>query len=65
MPNYSYSAMQPVYDKVVEALDNIDPVGDPEVAHSTADDLLLACVPHEVADAYQRLVQRSPWWACA
>lgn len=50
---------------VAADLDRIDPTGDPERAHSLADDLLLAAVPPEVRAAYQRLVARSPWWAGA
>jgi hypothetical protein len=39
--------------------------GDPEDFHSEADEILLAYVPVEVADAYRRLQERCAWWACA
>lgn len=38
---------------------------DPERAHGLADDVLLSCVPAEVRDAYERLVERCGWWATA
>lgn len=50
--------------EAVARLDAIVP-GDPESAHDEADDVLLALVPPEVAEAYRRLVGRSPWWATA
>jgi hypothetical protein len=51
-------------DAAVATLDAIG-VGDPEGAHSEADEILLSLVPAEVAAAYRRLVARSPWWASA
>jgi hypothetical protein len=39
--------------------------GDPEDFHGEADEILLATVPVEVADAYRRLQGRCAWWACA
>jgi hypothetical protein len=50
--------------KVIKALDGID-ASDPEVAHLTADLLVLAMVPKDVYDAYARLQERCPWWAGA
>ncbi len=38
---------------------------DPEHAHGVADDVLLACVPTEVREAYERVVARCGWWAAA
>lgn len=38
---------------------------DPEVAHGLADDVLLAVVPDEVADAYRRVISRAKWRAAA
>lgn len=52
-------------EEAVEALDAIDPKGDPERAHDEADRILLHTVPQEVREAYQRVVSRSPWWATA
>jgi hypothetical protein len=48
----------------VEALDAID-AGDPEAAHSEADAILLAYVPDDIRDAYDRLVARAHFWATA
>lgn len=39
--------------------------GDPEVAHSSADAILLGLVPEEVAAAYYRVVDACAWWATA
>ncbi|QSR25554.1 hypothetical protein CFH99_07950 [Nocardioides aromaticivorans] len=50
--------------RAVAALDAIDG-DDPDGAHSEADQVLLDAVPAEVADAYERLVARCRWWACA
>ena len=47
------------------ALDRIDPLGDPEAAHSEADRIMLEALDPEVAAAYRRLMNRSPWWAAA
>jgi hypothetical protein len=38
---------------------------DPEAAHALADEVLLAAVPREVAEAYERLQGRAAWWATA
>lgn len=46
------------------ALDAIT-AGDPDGDHGEADRILLAVVPVEVSDAYERLVARSKWWATA
>ena len=54
---------QGLSETVVEALDAIDS-SDPEVAHSKADALILALLPENVANAYERLVTRSRWWNC-
>lgn len=35
---------------------------DPEAAHGMADQTLLAYVPKEVADAYERVVERTGAW---
>ena len=51
--------------KAVAELDAIDGPADPERAHDQADEVLLRVVPPEVAEAYRRLVDRSPWWAGA
>src|SRR6058998_1748485 len=48
----------------IKRLDETD-VSDPERAHDEADDILKALVPPEVREAYDRLVARAPWWACA
>ena len=50
---------------VVAAIDAIDPVGDPESAHSELDDLLLSVMPDEIKAAVARLIKRAPWWAAA
>lgn len=50
--------------QAIKALNAIDG-GDPEVAHSQADDILLAYVPEDVRNAYQALVKRCGWWASA
>ena len=34
----------------------------PGMAHSAADEILLACVPEDVRAAYERLVERTRWW---
>lgn len=54
-------------DEAVKALDAIASgmSGDPEVAHSKADDVLLAIAEPEVAAAYQRVVDACKWWATA
>jgi hypothetical protein len=49
---------------ITAALDAI-PGGDPEVAHSMADKILLSAVPADIREAYQRVVERADWWACA
>jgi hypothetical protein len=49
---------------VIEQLDAISGE-DPERAHSAADDVLLSCVPVEVAAAYRRVGERCGWWAAA
>lgn len=48
----------------IAALDAID-VGDPERAHSEADEILAAVAPGAVRDAYFRVSQRAGWWAAA
>ena len=50
-------------EQAVEALDAIT-AGDPEASHGRADDVLLLCVPAEVREAYDRLVEREGgrWW---
>jgi hypothetical protein len=55
-------------EKLVAELDAIYQPGatyDPEGAHGWADEVLLRAVPQEVADAYQRVVERCEWWAHA
>lgn len=51
----------------VERLNRIAAVssGDPEAAHGAADEVLLAMVPAEVRQAYQRVVDACAWWATA
>lgn len=51
--------------KVVEALDAVDSARDGESGHSEADRILLAYVPQEIREAYDRVVERSDFWACA
>jgi hypothetical protein len=51
-------------EEAVAALDALN-ASDAEVAHSAVDDILLELVPPEVKAAYDRLVARAPWWACA
>lgn len=51
-------------EAAIEWLDTID-VTDPEAAHATADDILLALTPPPVAEAYQRLMDRAAWWGTA
>lgn len=46
-------------------LDLIDPTGDPERAHAEAEQILVAALGPEVKAAYDRLVDRAPWWASA
>lgn len=46
---------------VVEDFDAID-AGDPEAAHSRADDLLLSSVAPAIKDAHARLIRRARWW---
>ena len=50
---------------VVAALDAINPIDDPEAAHSEAEKVLLGALGPEVKAAYDRLVARAPWWASA
>lgn len=47
--------------KILEGLSGADP----EISHSTADAVLLAMVPKEVADAYRKVLDRCAWWASA
>lgn len=51
-------------DEAVKELDRIKG-SDPEKAHAEADDILFSVVPKKVADAYQRVVDRSNWWGAA
>lgn len=37
----------------------------PREAHERADEILLAALPDDVREAYEDLVARAPWWACA
>jgi hypothetical protein len=50
-----------------DAVATLDTIGsdDPEGAHCEADNLLLSLVHPDIAAAYERLVQRCRWWACA
>ncbi len=48
----------------ITRLNSIDH-GDPEEAHSEADEIILSLVSIEVAAAYQALVERCAWWATA
>lgn len=56
-------------EEAVAALDAIAPDaptgGDPDGNHGEADKILLAAVHPDVAAAYERLVERSRWWATA
>lgn len=38
-------------------------MGDPEAAHSHADEVLLAYVPTEIREAYEAVQKASRWWA--
>lgn len=51
--------------EAVRLLDAIDAGADPEAAHSLADSYLLEAASEDVARAYMRVMDRSPWWACA
>jgi hypothetical protein len=51
-------------EALVEKLDALDE-SDPEAAHSAADAILLDAVHPAVRAAYERLVERSHWWATA
>lgn len=51
-------------EEAIDLLDTLD-AGDPEGAHSSADDILLSLVGPEVKAAYERVVQRCDWWAYA
>ena len=52
----------------INKLETIDGT-DPEVAHATADDVLLELLtffaPPDVAIAYKRVMDRCDWWATA
>lgn len=48
----------------IKRLDMMD-TSDPEVAHSLADEILLAHVPLAIEEAYRELVIRCNWWAAA
>jgi len=52
----------------VALLDQLD-MREPECAHGEADDILLDWARDnggkEVAKAYDAVVNRAPWWACA
>jgi hypothetical protein len=46
----------------VRALESIN-VDDPELAHQTADGVILRMAPISVQEAYQQLIARAPgWW---
>jgi hypothetical protein len=51
--------------RFVEDLDFLDVETDPEKGHAMADDILLAAVPEQIRLAYQRAIDRAPWWADA
>lgn len=55
---------QEMISAAVATLDAVS-AGDPEMAHVKADQVLLALVPNEVQQAYDRLVERCDWWAFA
>lgn len=40
-------------------------VDNPAWAHARADEILMLALPDEVREAYEDLVARAPWWACA
>ncbi len=50
-----------------EAVARLDAIGngDPEGAHSEAEDVLLELAPREVQEAFIRVMERQPWWAHA
>ncbi len=49
----------------VEDLDGLDAELDPERAHGMADEILMAAVPKKIRRAYNRVVNRAPWWAAS
>lgn len=60
-------SLDPLDDRTltaIAALDTIDP-SDPEAAHGEADAILLAYVPTELRDAYNRLVAATAFWVTA
>lgn len=54
--------------EIALALDSIN-TADPESAHAEADELLQTFIKvmgyEEVVHAYQRVIKRCDWWACA
>jgi hypothetical protein len=59
----SDKAMPLTIDEAIARLDAIGYEHDPETAHSDADDVLLAHVDPEVAEAYRRVINRQgSWW---
>lgn len=51
--------------EAVAALDAFDGTSDRERVHAAAGEILLQVAPKAVRDAYERLVERSVWWAHA
>lgn len=50
--------------EAVEQLNALDS-GDGEEMHAEADKILLAYVPEQVRQAYERVQDRANFWACA
>jgi hypothetical protein len=51
-------------EEAVAAIEAIDE-HDPEKAHALLDEILLCCVPSDVAETAVDLMERCAWWACA
>ena len=50
--------------RVIDSLDRID-ASDPERAHGEAEHQLLLLAPRRVQEAYERVIERAPWWGTA
>lgn len=50
--------------QAIQALDELD-ITDPEHAHYEADEILLKVCGPEIRAAYESVVERCAWWACA
>ena len=54
-------------ERDLQAIAELDALtgADPEMAHVRADKILLELVDPAVKAAYERVMSRCPWWACA